>query len=209
MGDRVGVDLRRQRRLPVARQLIRSAYVGEPLRDAGQRFDGGRLRVPEHHVHHAGQADLRGDPLEHQHLFVSGGDHMTLALATDHEPHHLSAEVPAPPPAVECAVGPAQYVRHGRHLGVRIAERGEDALGGEVTGDLLGDDAALVLVGNVGPDPERQREVHQVQQVRDDEHAVDGHFDTHHVVVVGGFGIAEEGAGHHFSRRAEMWSVAS
>lgn len=134
---------------------------------------------------------------------------MAVAFPTDHEPDHLAADVPAPPSAVERAIGPAQHVHHRRHLGVRVTERGEDALCGEVAGDLLGDDAALVLVGDVRPNAQCQRKIHQVQQIGDDEYAVDRHLDTHHVVVVGGFGVAEERAGHHCSRRADAWSVAS
>ncbi|AFM14899.1 hypothetical protein Mycch_0071 [Mycolicibacterium chubuense NBB4] len=211
---RFGVDLGRRRRQTVVRELVSRADVGEFRGDSGQGLDIRWCGVTDDHVHHRCDPDLRSHTLQHQHFLIARGDDMTVPLTAHHKADHFATAVPAPPPAVERAVRPAQRVDHRGDLGMRIAERGEDSLGGEVASDLVPDDLALLFVGDVGADAERQRKVDQVEQVRDDQHAVDGDLDPHHVVVVGGFGVVEEGARRHGRRRRprsapDSWSVSS
>src|SRR4051812_13263581 len=109
---------------------------------------------------------------------------MALCLTAQHEAHHLAAEIAPPPPAFEGPVGPAEGVDHRGHLGVRFAENVEHALRGQVACHLLPHDVAQVFLRDVQPDAQCHWEVHQVEPVGDDEHAVDGDLDTDHVVVV-------------------------
>jgi len=67
---------------------------------------------------------------------------------------------------------------------VGFAEKVEHTLCGQVTRHLLPHDVAQVLLRDVEPDPKRHREIHQVEPVGDDEHAVDGDLDADDVVVV-------------------------
>jgi hypothetical protein len=45
-------------------------------------------------------------------------------------------------------------------------------------------DVAQLQLRDVQPDAQRHREIHQVEPVGDDEHAVDGDLDTDDVVVM-------------------------
>ncbi|MBP1818395.1 hypothetical protein J3E61_001958 [Mycobacterium sp. OAE908] len=63
-----------------------------------------------------------------------------------------------------------------------FTEQVEHALCGQVTPDLFPHDVAQIFLRDVGPDAQRDGEVHQMEFVRDDEHAVDGDLNTHHVV---------------------------
>jgi hypothetical protein len=69
---------------------------------------------------------------------------------------------------------------------MRRPEDVEHTLGGEIAGYLFPHDVAQFQLRDVGSDPERRRELHHVEPVGDDEHAVDRDLDRDDVVDVGG-----------------------
>jgi hypothetical protein len=105
-----------------------------------------------------------------------------VRITAHHEADHLATHVTTPPPAFQGAVGAAQGVDHCRHLGMGFAEQVEHALCGQVAPDLFPHNVAQIFLGDVGSDAQRHREVHQMEFVGDDQHAVDGDLDAYHVV---------------------------
>jgi hypothetical protein len=67
---------------------------------------------------------------------------------------------------------------------MRFAENVEHALCREITRDLFPHDVAQVFLRDVRPDAQRHWEIHQIQPVGDDEHAVDRDLDADHIVVM-------------------------
>jgi hypothetical protein len=65
---------------------------------------------------------------------------------------------------------------------VGFAEEVKHALCGQVALHLFPHGVAQFFLGDVQPDAQRHWEVHQVQPVGDDEHAVDGDLDAYHVI---------------------------
>jgi hypothetical protein len=107
-----------------------------------------------------------------------------VRIPADHEAHHLATDISPPPSAFEGSVGPAEGVDHCGNLGVRFAEKIEHALRGQVASDLFPHDVAQFDLRDIQPDAQCHWEVHQVEPVSDDEHAVDGDLDTDDVVVM-------------------------
>ena len=170
--------------MPILRELVRrrgTAPVCSRRPVSGSTSAG--VAAPSTDVHHAGQTDLRSDPLQHQHVAVARGDDMTIPLAAHDEADHLAADVATPPSAFEGAVGAAQGVDHRRDLGMRLAEHVEDALCGQVAGDLLPHDVAQFELRDVRPDAQRGRESpSRCSRSAIDQHAVDGDLDPDDVV---------------------------
>src|SRR6476660_9256874 len=75
-------------------------------------------------------------------------------------------------------------VDHCGHLRVRFAEKIENTLCGQVASHLLPHDVAQFHLRDIQPDPQRHREVHQLEAVGDDEHAVDGDLDADDIVAM-------------------------
>ncbi len=109
---------------------------------------------------------------------------MAIRLATHHEAHHLATDITSPPPALQRPVGPAEGVDHCGHLRVRFAEKIEHTLCGQVASHLFPHDVAQFHLRDIQPDPQRHREVHQLEAVGDDEHAVDGDLDADDIVAM-------------------------
>src|SRR5262245_15624087 len=107
-----------------------------------------------------------------------------VRITTHHEAHHLATDIAAPPPALQRPIGPAEGVDHCGHFRVGFAEKVEHALRGQVASHLLPHDVAQFHLRDVQPDAQRHWEIHQVEPVGDDEHAVDGDLDADDVVVV-------------------------
>ena len=173
-----------------ATPYFRSWFAVSALRqfagDARQRLHVGSVRGAQHGVHHAGQTDLRSDPLQYEHVTVTRGDDMPISLAAHHEADHLATDIAPPPTGFQRAVGPTEGVDHRGDLGVGFAENVQYALGGEVASDLLPDDVAQLRLRDVEPDAQRGRELRQAKPVGDDQHPVDGDFDPDDVVDVRG-----------------------
>ena len=152
VADQLGVDPGRTQSNAELGQLFGISGSRQSFGGPGEWLDVGRCRRTQHRVHHAGQADLRGDALQHDHLAVAGGDHVSLALATHHESQHLAAQIAPPPTALQRTVRSAEGVDHGRHLRVHRTVDVHDALCGEVPPDLVPHHVAQVQLWDVRAD---------------------------------------------------------
>src|SRR5882757_6485469 len=208
-GDEFGVRLRRGLVEAELSQLVGRSRIAESARLGGQRFDLSWGRRPEDDVDHRCQSDLLRDALQHQHLTVAGRDNVPRSLAAHDETHHLAANVAAPPSALECAVGTAERVDHRRDLGMGLAEHGQHTLRDEVSGHLIPHHVSQVELRNVGPDSQRWRELHDVEFVGDDEHAIDGDLDADDVIDVWGVLSGAPRRGHRVCIRSPRRPPAS